>query len=283
MEQGTIRDDLFHKFSHLIYETAGIHLHEGKKALLQARLSKRLRATGIKSYKEYYDFITKPENIDEFIHFLDAISTNLTYFFREEQHFHFLATRALPEIVTKKTQDNSQRIRIWSAGCSTGEEPYSIAMCVLEFLEKHTPGIRWDFKILATDISTKVLYVAIRGLYSRDKVERVPPALRYKYFIKASGGNSKEYLYEVSPVLKEVIVFRRLNLKDPYPFHGMFEVIFCRNVMIYFDKPTQQELIQRMVSYLSPGGYFFVGLSESLAGLSHGLKYIQPAVYQKGG
>ncbi|SFM50337.1 CheR family methyltransferase [Thermodesulforhabdus norvegica] len=281
MIQETLKDDLFRKFSALVYETAGIHLHEGKKALLQARLSKRLRATGIKTFKEYYDFITKPENVAEFIHFLDAISTNLTYFFREEQHFRFLESRALPEIVEVKKKEGSRRVRMWSAGCSTGEEPYSIAMCVLEFFEKKTPEIRWDFKLLATDISTRVLQTAIRGLYSKEKVERVPAPLRTKYFKKVQGSNAGEYVYEVAPILKEVTVFRRLNLKDPYPFHGPFEVIFCRNVMIYFDKPTQQELIQRMTSYLSPGGYFMVGHSESLAGLSHGLKYIQPAVYKK--
>lgn len=281
MNQETLKDDLFQKFSALVYETAGIHLHEGKKALLQARLSKRLRATGIRSFKEYYDYITRPENVEEFIRFIDAISTNLTYFFREEQHFQFLEDRALPEIVRMKTEEGSRRIRMWSAGCSSGEEPYSIAICALEFFERKTPGIKWDFKILATDISTRVLQTAIRGLYSKDKVERVPASLRAKYFRKVKTPDTGEYLYEVAPVLKEVITFRRLNLKDPYPFHGPFEAIFCRNVMIYFDKPTQQELIRKMTSYLAPGGYFFVGHSESLTGLSHGLKYIQPAVYKK--
>ncbi len=279
MNTGQLSNELFKKFSKLVYDTAGIYLHEGKKSLLQARLNKRLRATGIKTYEEYYKYLTNPSNFSEFIHFLDAVSTNLTYFFREYQHFEFLENVALPEITSKKLEIGDRRIRMWSAGCSTGEEPYSIAMCVLTFFEKHTPRERWDFKILATDISTKVLQTAIRGVYSEDRVQKVPPAMKHKFFSKVVQNGEK--VYEVSPELKKVVVFRRLNLKDKYPFKGPFEVIFCRNVMIYFDKPTQGELIRRMSSYLAPGGYFFVGHSESLAGLDHGLKYVMPAIYQK--
>lgn len=276
-----LNDALFRKFSELIYETAGINIHEGKKPLLQARLSKRLRATGIKSFEEYYRYITNPQNFSEFINFIDAISTNLTYFFREEQHFTFLEEVALPEILQRKEREHDRRIRMWSAACSTGEEPYSIAMCVLESLEKKPIRPAWDFKILATDISTRVLRIAISGVYSEERVQKVPPALRQKYFEKTTQNN--ERVYKVKEVLKDVVVFRRLNLKEPYPFKGSFEVIFCRNVMIYFDKPTQQDIITRMSYYLSPGGYLFVGHSESLAGLRHDLIYVRPAVYRKKG
>ncbi len=279
MNSAQLSDELFQKFSKLVYDTAGIYLHEGKKSLLQARLNKRLRATGIKSYEEYYKYLTNPSNFGEFIHFLDVISTNLTYFFREYQHFDFLEKVALPEITSKKLKDGDRRIRMWSAGCSTGEEPYSIAMCVLTFFEKNTQKVKWDFKILATDISTRVLQTAIKGIYSEDRVKKVPPAMKNRFFIKIVQNGEK--VYQVSEELKKVVTFRRLNLKDRYPFKGPFEVIFCRNVMIYFDKPTQGELIRRMTSYLAPGGYFFVGHSESLAGLNHGLKYVMPAIYQK--
>ncbi len=272
-----LSDRLFQQFSSLVYEECGIHLHKGKKSLLEARLAKRLRATGLTSPKEYYDFIHSEEGQEERIQFFNAVSTNLTYFFREPKHFEFLEQKALPEIVQRNRKEGTSRIRIWSAGCSTGEEPYSIAMCVLENLDH---AARWDFKILATDISTRVLQVAQNGVYEKSKIQNVPPALRSRYFLPYADGGRKG-LYQVSKELKRVVTFRRLNLKDPYPFKGPFDVIFCRNVMIYFDKPTQEMLIQKMAHYLRPGGYLFVGHSESLTGLSHPLKYIKPAVYQK--
>ncbi|SMC19451.1 chemotaxis protein methyltransferase CheR [Desulfacinum hydrothermale DSM 13146] len=268
---------LFQQFSALVYEECGINLHDGKKSLLEARLAKRLRATGLPSPKAYYDYILSEEGRDEYIRFFDAVSTNLTYFFREPKHFEFLVGKALPEMVQRNEQRGTSRIRIWSAGCSTGEEPYTIAMSVLENLDHPN---RWDFRILATDISTRVLQTAQRGVYDKSKLQNVPTALRQRYFTVRKE-NSGEKTYEVSPALKRVIAFRRLNLKDPYPFQGPFDVIFCRNVMIYFDKKTQEMLINKMCQYLVPGGYFFVGHSESLTGLDHPMRYIQPAVYQK--
>lgn len=269
-------DRLFQQFSHLVYEQCGINLHDGKKALLQARLNKRLRLTGIGSYEEYFKFITSSENGSEFIHFLDSVSTNLTYFFRESQHFEFLEQVALPELIEKKRKNRESRIRIWSAGCSTGEEPYSLAMCVLALLPDMP---KWDFRILATDISTRALEAASNGIYSDDKVQKIPPALRQLNFRKISNGNGKAE-YEIAPHLKRIITFHRLNLKDHYPFKGSFDFIFCRNVMIYFDKKTQEELVNKMASFLSPGGFLFVGHSESLTGLAHKLTYVRPAVYR---
>lgn len=269
-------DRLFQQYSRLVYEMCGINLHEGKKALLTARLNKRLRLTGIRSYEEYFKLITSGANSDEFVHFLDSISTNLTYFFRESQHFDFLDKVALPELIAKKRKEADLRIRIWSAGCSTGEEPYSLAMCVLA----HLPDMaRWDFRILATDISTRVLETGSRGIYSEDKVQKVPPALRQAYFQKIAGENGRPD-FEVAPDVKRIVTFYRLNLKEPYPFKGLFDFIFCRNVMIYFDKRTQEELVNRMAGFLSPGGYFCVGHSESLTGLVHKLSYVRPAVYR---
>ncbi len=245
-------DSLFQQFSRLVYEQCGINLHEGKKALLQARLNKRLRTTGIDSYRDYFEFITSGANPGEFVNFLDSISTNLTYFFREAQHFDFMNRVALPELIEEKRKERNTRIRIWSAGCSTGEEPYSLAMCVLAHLQDST---RWDFKILATDISTRVLETASRGVYSEEKVQKVPPALRQSHFRKV-GGESGNSDFAVTPDLKRLVTFYRLNLKEPYPFKGPFDFIFCRNVMIYFDKRTQEELVNKMAGFLGSGGTF---------------------------
>jgi chemotaxis protein methyltransferase CheR len=271
-----LSDQLFERFSRLVYQECGINLHSGKKELLQARLNKRLRATGFASYREYYDYITSAHNQGEIVHFLDSISTNLTYFFREPKHFEFLERIALPELILNKTNERSPRIRIWSAGCSTGEEPYSLAMFVLAHLSD--PG-KWDFKILATDISTRVLQVGIKGAYPKVKVEKVPRDLLKAYFRKQCQQDDDSFV--ANPLLKDIITFRRLNLKENYPFSGPFDFIFCRNVMIYFDKETQQQLVQKMANYLSLGGYMMVGHSESLTGLQHPLTYVQPSVYKK--
>jgi chemotaxis protein methyltransferase CheR len=272
-----LSDRLFQQFSRLVYQQSGISLHEGKKELLQARLNKRLRATGLSSYGDYYEFITSSNNSGEIIHFLDCISTNLTYFFREPKHFEFLDQIAMPELLASRKHERNLRIRVWSAACSTGEEPYSLAMCLLSHLE----GLaRADFRILATDISTRVLDVAVKGSYPRERIEKVPPALRQKYFQKGMGRDGETY-YQVSPLLKQIVTFRRLNLQTSYPFSGPFDYIFCRNVMIYFDKQTQQELVRKMAEYLSRDGYLFVGHSESLTGLNHPLTYVRPSVYKK--
>lgn len=277
MAADRLSDDLFQKYSRLAMEHCGINLHDGKKELLQARLNKRLRATGIKSYKEYYDYLTSHRNDEELVNFLDSISTNLTYFFREPKHFEFLQEVALPELIRAKQKAGNRRLRIWSAACSTGEEPYSVAMCVHSNLKDPE---RWDFRILATDISTRVLEIAYRGRYPEERVLRVPVALRQIYFrkIKENGGPP---LYEIAPVLRDIVTIRRLNLNEPFPFKGPFDCIFCRNVMIYFNKETQRMLVHRMADYLAPGGYLMVGHSESLTGLDHPLRYIQPSIYQK--
>lgn len=270
-----LSDRLFQKFSDLVYQECGINLHEGKRALLQARLNKRLRATNFPNYESYFQYLTSERNNDELVQFLDCISTNLTYFFREIQHFEILS-QLLPKLVAEKKKQRDFRLRIWSAGCSTGEEPYSLAMYVLPHLDE-LPDC--DFRILATDISTRALAVAARGVYSREKTEKVPDALRKRYFLQSPQRNGAPE-YEVAPVLKRIVSYRRLNLKDPYPFKGPFDYIFCRNVMIYFDKATQENLVQKMAGYMSPGGYLFVGHSESLMGLRHPLTYVCPAVYR---
>lgn len=272
-----LQDRLFYSFSELVYRQCGINLHDGKKALLQARLNKRLRATGISSYEDYFAYITSPGNGEELVHFLDSVSTNLTYFFRESQHFSFLTEVAVPALIEEKKKERSNRIRVWSAGCSTGEEPYSLAMCILASIDSLQ---KWDFRILATDISTRVLEIASRGSYSDEKIQKIPSHLRNHYFHKnvdEAGRNQ----YQVADHLKRIITFRRLNLKERFPFKGPFDYVFCRNVMIYFDKQTQETLINNIAGYLSQGGYLFVGHSESLTGLKHPLTYVRPAIYRK--
>lgn len=270
-----LSNSLFSKYSRLVYQQCGINLHEGKKTLLQARLNKRLRLTGFPTYEDYYRHITQSENGSELVHFLDAISTNLTYFFREPQHFDLLHQSLLDPLIEVKKRQGTNRIRIWSAACSTGEEPYTLAMCVLPHLEDLK---RWDFRILATDISTRVLQICAKGLYSKEKLQKVPANLRRTYFRQAGNGSSE---YEVIPLLKQVVSVRYLNLQAPFPFSGPFDYIFCRNVLIYFDKPTQEALINKMTQYLAPGACLFIGHSESLTGLKHSLTYVKPAVYRK--
>jgi chemotaxis protein methyltransferase CheR len=270
----TLSDNLFEQFSELVYRECGINLHSGKKSLLQARLNKRLRATGINTYDNYYGFLVSNEDPEEIVNFLDCISTNLTYFFREQQHFDFLKG-ILPEYIDLRLKQKSNRIRIWSAGCSTGEEPYSLAMCVLAHVSDR---MNIDIKILATDISTRVLGIAKKGVYRFDKLKSLSPEYRNRFFRKKTGSSEE---YEILDQIKSLVTFSRLNLKDVYPFKGPFDFVFCRNVMIYFDKQTQESLVNRIAGYLAPGGYLFVGHSESLMGLNHELSYVKPAVYRK--
>ncbi len=270
-----LRDIDFEKISRLVYEQCGINLHAGKKELVKARLSKRLREGKIKSFADYYRHVTTKEGMDELVTMLDSISTNLTSFFREQSHF-----RKLQEIVPVMVGMSNggppvSKLKVWSAGCSTGEEPYSLAMTIKEI----TDGRAIDLKILATDISTRVLKTAADGVYSRDKIKNIPPLLLRKYF--QVGQNQWKGYYRVKRELRDTIQFRRFNLMETLSAEGLFDIIFCRNVMIYFDKETQGALIDRFYGCLKKGGYFFVGHSESLTGLRQQFQYIEPSVYRK--
>lgn len=277
MSLGTfeLKNTEFEKISRLVYEQCGIYLHEGKKELVKARLSKRLRASGYKSFADYYQHVTTPEGTDELISMLDSISTNLTSFFREESHFNRL--RHIIQNVMEHSSHRGQqkaRVKIWSAGCSTGEEPYTMAMTALE-----TAGHSLDISIFATDISTKVLRIAEGGIYAQDRVKGIALPLLKKYFQMGTGksvGNVR-----VKAELRHLITFQRFNLMERFPSREDYDVIFCRNVMIYFDKKTQNELVNKFYDSLKSGGYFFIGHSESLTGLKHHFKYLEPSVYVK--
>jgi len=245
----------FESFRQLVYRECGIDLHEGKRQLLQARLSKRLRKTGIARVEDYLRVVAS--DAAERIRFIDAISTNHTYFFREDHHFALL--------------DAGHR-RIWCAACSSGEEPYSVAIHCLE------KGLRPA--ILATDISTAVLRIGEAGVYPLEKARRIPAATLRKYFQKGRG-RWEGYL-RLKDDVRRMVTFRRFNLLTDAPPPGEFDLIFCRNVMIYFDGPVKEAVVDRLSRSLKPQGHFIIGGAESLSNLRHNLHYLQPSVYRKG-
>jgi len=266
----------FRKISDMVYSHCGINLHDGKKELVRARLAKRLRSGNFKTFPEYMKHVMEDKTGKEFSILIDSISTNLTSFFREERHFEFLKEKFLPQLLERKRKNHNFRIRAWSAGCSSGEEPYSIAITLLEAIAGQG---RWDVKILATDISTKMLDTAQTGIYNIERIEPVPLIQRNKYLILRHQYGEK--IYEVSKSLRDNIIFKYLNLQRDWPIKGPLDFIFCRNVMIYFDKPTQQQLISRFWELLDSGGILFTGHSESLTGIEHRFRYIQPTIYMK--
>lgn len=259
----------FEKIRRLAYDTFGLDLRTGKETLVSARLGKQIRQFGFASFDEYYQHVVADKTGESLIHLIDALATNHTSFFREPVHFDFLR-----KILRQWKQQAV--IAIWSAACSTGEEPYSIAMCVLdEFGESGRDRVR----ILATDISTRVLSKAAEGIYPEKSLEGLPGPLLRKYWLRGEGDWRGSYRAKKS--LRDMIEFRRLNLMEPVPSMNRFALIFCRNVMIYFDKPTQQGVVERLAACLEPGGYLLTGHAETLAGVTHGLRYVEPAVYCK--
>jgi chemotaxis protein methyltransferase CheR len=268
----------FDRLASAVYAYCKINLTQSKMDLARARLAKRLRITGVTTYTEYLDNVLSNPDSDEFVEMIDCISTNLTSFFRESSHFDYLEQDLLPQIVKRNAA--AKRIRAWSAACSSGEEPYTISLVLNETLAKLNAVRGWDVKLLATDISTRVLRKAVAGVYEPDRVNAVPAPLRAKYFEPRSLGGEPHLA--VKPELRNMIVFNRLNLMESWPFTGPFDFIFCRNVMIYFDKPTQEKLVNRYYDLLAPGGILFTGHSESLTGIQHKFKFVKATIYQKG-
>jgi chemotaxis protein methyltransferase CheR len=272
LELDALTEAQFEEISHLVKSLAGINLHTGKKELVKARLSKRLRTLGLTNFDEYIAVVRDDTTGTELVTMLDALSTNLTKFFREPDHFQYLAEKVIRPLAAQ----GSGKLRIWSAGCSTGEEPYTLAITVADAL----PNLaRWDIRVLATDLSTRVLARAARGVYDAERVEGVPPEQRSRHFVQVGNRPAKEY--QVNERLRSLVHFARLNLMGPWPMRGPFQAIFCRNVMIYFDKPTQATLIERFYDLLAPGGTLCVGHSESLAAVKHKFHYVQPTIYEK--
>jgi chemotaxis protein methyltransferase CheR len=266
----------FKQFQKLVYEHSGINLHEGKKELLRTRLGKRLRQTGVKTFGEYYDFVTHASDGEELTQMLNAISTNLTSFFRETKHFDFLEREVLSRRLKRPDGAVPQRLKLWSAGCSSGEEPYSLAMCLHGYLGNHTAA---KFSIVATDISTRVLSKAKSGIYHRERLKNIPLEKLKTYFQRGHG--KWEGYFRLKPLVRNCIEFKRFNLMDAFPFANDFDIIFCRNVLIYFDKMIQQAVVNKFYESLAEGGYLFIGHSESLMSIEHGFKYVNPTVYMK--
>ena len=268
-----LTDKDFLNFRKLVQEKCGIHLHEGKKELVRARLGKRLRQTKFKTFRQYYNFLVEEDTGEELTQMLNAISTNLTSFFREANHFRFLENEILPLYFNNS---HPRQLNIWSAGCSSGEEAYSLAICLQENLESDSP---WRAKILATDISTKVLSKAVSGVYYESRIESIPQHVVRKYFQKGQG-RWKGY-FRLKPLIRSMVDFKRFNLMSSFYFDERFDIIFCRNVMIYFDKKAQEKLVNKFYERLNPGGHLFIGHSESLLSINHPLKYVKPTIYMK--
>ncbi|MBC8552322.1 MAG: protein-glutamate O-methyltransferase CheR [Candidatus Brocadiales bacterium] len=268
----------FEMFRGLIYSTCGISLTLSKKELVKARLTKRLTHTGINSFNDYYNYVTKVDKSGkELIHLIDNISTNKTDFFREKKHFDFLNTTLLPALISSKEKSRNRKLRIWCAASSSGEEPYTLAMTVFNHIK---PNNGWDVKILATDISTRILQKAIDGTYKMELLNDVPPGITSAHFSKVIVDNTN--YYRAKDHLKNIITFRRFNLMtEKFPFKHPFDFIFCRNVMIYFDPETQHRLVAKFYDCLPKDGYLFIGHSETLSKNDNDFKYVQPAVYQR--
>ena len=266
-------DEVFFRVTRLMYDITGVHLTEAKRELVRSRLAKRLRALGCDSFTEYVDFVESKAGKRELALMLDTLTTNKTSFFREPVHFSFLRESILPAL-----RDPGHPIRIWSAGCSSGEEPYSLSILLREAFQD---SARRDIRILATDLSRRVLAQAREATYSEAQVEGVSAKLRSRYFKRVKDRESGTSRYQVKPEIRSNVTFAPLNLIDPWPMKGPFQVIFCRNVMIYFDRGIRARLVERFRQLLPKGGHLFVGHSESLNGLSHDLHYVQPAVYRK--
>ncbi len=260
----------FDQIKAIAYDLTGIKLTDLKKNMIYSRLARRIRQRGLVSFDDYCALLERSGN-DEITSFVNAITTNLTSFFRENHHFEFLVETVFPELLRKNA--NTQRIRLWSAGCSTGEEPYSIAIC----LKERMPVTTWDIKLLATDLDTNVVAQGKRGVYSGDRIESLDEARCKKWFLK----DPKSEEVRVKPVLQELITFKPLNLLNVWPMKGPFDVIFCRNVVIYFDKNTQRTLFNRYADMLAPGGYLFIGHSENLHKVSNRFRSLGKTVYQK--
>jgi chemotaxis protein methyltransferase CheR len=267
-----LTDSEFKRLRELVHARTGIALSEAKRELLYGRLARRLRKLKLNSFAEYCRLVESDESA-ELQELTNAITTNLTSFFREDYHFKQLSLEALPQIESKRS--STRRIRLWSAGCSTGEEPYSLAIVMRESLARLAG---WDIKLLATDIDSKVVATATEGVYASDRFKGVAPERVRSWFREVAG---RPGFLAASAELKSLITFKQLNLLDPWPVKGPFDVIFCRNVVIYFDKATQRGLFDRMADLQEPGGWLFIGHSENLLNVTRRYKLVGRTVYRR--
>ncbi len=261
----------FNHFRKIIYKKSGISLGPSKIALVSARIRKRMRSLGIEDYREYHRHLTADKTGDEIIQLLDVISTNVTNFFRQPDHFKFIE-----KYVKENLQKGQRRFRFWSAACSTGEEPYSLAMTLV----KNTNGYPLDLKVLATDISLQALETGVKGIYEESKIQRIPRDLQQQHFEPTQQGT--ESCYRIREHIKKLVLFKRLNLSDPpFPMRGPFDAVLCCNVLIYFDEIVRIRLLKEISRLLKPGGYLLIGYSETIGQLNNVYKAVNPSIYQK--
>ncbi|MFO7842828.1 MAG: protein-glutamate O-methyltransferase [Bacteroidales bacterium] len=271
-----MNSDDFDRLSKFIFQQCGIKMPPAKKIMLQSRLQKRLRELKITSFKEYADFVFSDDGQKkEIIHMLDVVSTNKTDFYREPVHFDFLTNNILPEFISINNFNRS--FKVWSAGCSSGEEPYTIAITLNEFAKNNT---RFDFSILGTDISSQILQKAVLGVFKEERIVNIPLETKKKYFLRSKNRESRTV--RVVKELRNKVEYRRLNfMDDNYSISDVYDVIFCRNVLIYFNRETQEKVINKLCYKLKKGGYLFIGHSESILGMDVPLEQIKPTIFRR--
>ncbi|MFP4367816.1 MAG: CheR family methyltransferase [Bacteroidales bacterium] len=265
----------FNKLSSFIYNETGIKMPPVKITMLQSRLQKRLRHLKISTFKEYIDYVFGENDAEtEIIHMIDAVSTNKTDFFREPLHFEFLAENILPELIPVA---RNRPLKIWSAGCSSGEEAYTIAITISEF---NSEGAGVDFSILGTDISTDILQKAVNAVYREDRTANIPISIKKRYFMKSRDPQNRTV--RIIPEIRKKVSWKRLNFMESYyDIKDLYDIVFCRNVLIYFDRATQESVINKLCANLKQGGFFFLGHSESIMGMDVPLRALKPTIYQK--
>jgi len=270
-QEYALRDKDFRKIVDLVMNTAGIVLSEKKRPFIQGRLGRRLRALGMQDFRQYCNLLETPAGDEERANLINAVTTNHTSFFRETHHFTYLTRTILPKIV--QDAGDQRRLRIWSAGCSTGEEPYTIAMTL-----RDVPALQngWDVKILATDLDTNVVAHAAAGVYDAERLESVPSSQRKRFMTELPNDKA-----QMNDELCSLITFGPLNLLQKWPMKGPFDIIFCRNVVIYFDKPTQRKLFDRYAEILKPNGWLFIGHSESLLNVTDRFDLVGRTIYRR--
>jgi chemotaxis protein methyltransferase CheR len=270
-----ISDQEFKLMRELIYKRFGINLTDQKRSLMVGRLQKIIRDSGFATFQEYYEHLINDGTEKSLSELIDRISTNHTFFNREKEHFRFFVETALPAVVKLLEAQNRRDLRVWCAGCSTGEEPYMLLMLMQEFFGPNYS--KWDAGLLATDISQRALAIAKEGSYPTERIADIPEALRNKYFRRQSDGN-----WTVIDRIRNEVTFRRFNLMNTqFPFKKPFHIIFCRNVMIYFDQTTRETLIRKFHQCTEPGGYLCIGHSETIGRDQSLYKYLMPATYQR--
>jgi chemotaxis protein methyltransferase CheR len=267
-------DKDFSKIQKLVSQHTGIVLSEAKRDMVYSRLARRLRKLDLRNFKDYCHIVENETDAEELTHFTNAITTNLTSFFREPHHFQYLKTKLLPSLMRRNAE--TQRLRIWSAGCSTGEEPYSLAMAMRDVIPESS---NWDIKILATDLDSNVLDTGSQGIYGEERVKGLDKSVLRKWFMRGKNGMGGSV--RVSPALQDIISFKQLNLMNKWPMKGPFDFIFCRNVVIYFDKPTQSVLFDRYANLLIEDGHLFLGHSETMFKVCNRFELIGNTIYRK--